>query len=202
MTLPKIQRTLALFLLATLSAAPALFADDSPAELLEATIREVIDTLHDQETLGVEDKRNKILDLLQQRFSFDIIIRRALGRNWRQLDETQQEQVTNLISDLLIQAYTRELKNGPKPEINFLGTEELSSSKIEISSTVSYKNNLVAVSYRLANVTGRGWQVYDVLVEGVSMVSNYRQQFDEHFQTKNAKQLIELLKSKIETPDV
>lgn len=175
-----------------------LQAEDSPQKVLEQTISEVLDILHssDQEMTAVE-KRTKILTLLQSRFSFDIIIRRALGRNWNQLTEPQQTEITNLISDLLIRAYTRELNNGPKPEISFVRTENLDATKIEIVTSVRYKSNFVSVSYRLVNVTGRGWQVYDVLIEGVSMVSNYRKQFDEHFQTKSAADLLKLLKSKL-----
>ncbi len=73
----------------------------------------------------------------------------------------------------------------------------MSSSKIEIDSIVLLNESKINISYRLANIKGRGWQVYDVLVEGVSMVSNYRKQFDEHFLKKSASDLIELLKSKL-----
>ncbi len=179
--------------------ATVLHAEEPPEVMLEKTIAEVLDLLHtDEHVLTTEAKRTKILSLLTERFSFDIIIRRALGRNWNQLSQNQQEQITNLISDLLIRAYTKELNNGPKPNISIVKTEELSSNKIEIVTSVRYKSNFVSVSYRLANVKGRGWQVYDVLIEGVSMVSNYRKQFDEHFQTKSASDLLELLRHKLE----
>src|SRR5690606_32542026 len=143
-------------------------------------------------------KRERVLATLESNFSFDIIIRRALGRNWNSLDAAQQDQVTILISDLLIMAYTKELKDGPKPEMEFSKPVDLSANKIEIPTLVGFKDKKVAVSYRLANIKGRGWQVYDVLVEGVSMVSNYRKQFDEHFQSKSGADLIELLRSKLD----
>lgn len=178
------------------------FAGETPESDLEETINEVINILHQQgDHISLEEKRTKILTLLQESFSFDIIIRRALGRNWNALSQEEQDRVTTLISDLLIRAYTRELDNGPKPTIAFSAPDSLSSNKIEIASKVSYKNNLVAVSYRLANIKNQGWQVYDVLIEGISMVSNYRKQFDEHFQTKNGADLISLLEKKLENFD-
>lgn len=190
--------SLAAFAIA-LVAPPSAHAQDNPETMLVDTIAEVLDMLHaNEQELSHEDKRTKILDLLQERFSFDIIIRRALGRNWNQLSEKQQTKVTELISDLLIRAYTKELENGPKPNITVIKTEELSSNKIEVVTSVRYKSNFVSVSYRLANVKNRGWQVYDVLIEGVSMVSNYRKQFDEHFQTKSAADLLKLLERKLE----
>lgn len=177
-------------------------AEKSPSELLKESVSEVLDVLHSTEAQSVEEKRAKVLDLLESRFSFDIIIRRALGRNWNKLDEQQQERITVLITDLLIRAYTRELESGLRPQINFTKTEELSPNKIEVTSTVTYRDSLVTVSYRLAKITNRGWQIYDVLVEGVSMVSNYRKQFDDHFQTKSAEALLKLLEAKLKDFDV
>ncbi|MBC2605545.1 MlaC/ttg2D family ABC transporter substrate-binding protein [Pelagicoccus albus] len=176
-------------------------AEETPQVLLENTINDVINILHQGPEVSVEDKGEQILSTLQKQFSFDIIIRRTLGRNWTALNEGQQDQITTLITDLLIKAYTNELTGAKKPEVNVVKTEELGSNKIEIFTTVSYKNNLVSVSYRLANISGRGWQVYDILIEGTSLVANYRRQFDEHFQTKTAKDLLDLLKEKIAAYD-
>lgn len=178
-------------------ATPIVHAEGTPEKLLEQTITEVLDLLHaDPAKISLEDKRTQILGLLQDRFSFDIIIRRALGRNWNLMSADQQDKITILISDLLIKAYTKELENGSKPQIKFIKTDDLGSNKIEIVTSVRYKSNFVSVSYRLANIKTRGWQVYDVLVEGISMVSNYRKQFDEHFQTKTAAELLKTLEEK------
>lgn len=176
-------------------------AAQSPETTLKQTIDEVLDLLHAGDELSLEEKRSQILELLQSRFSFDIIIRRALGRNWNALDEDQQERITIVISDLLIRAYSQELDTGARPKITFGKSQELGSNKLEIPSKVTYRNTLVSVNYRLANVKNRGWQVYDVLIEGVSMVSNYRKQFDEHFQTKSGAELIAVLEEKLETFD-
>lgn len=198
MNLNNLLSSLAVLIFASV-AVPVAHAEETPEKMLEQTISEVLEMLHaDEQTMPSEEKRTKILKLLQDRFSFDIIIRRALGRNWNLLSERQQNQITILISDLLIRAYTRELENGPKPNITIVRTEDLGPDKIEIVTSVRYKSNFVSVSYRLANVKGRGWQVYDVLIEGVSMVSNYRKQFDEHFQTKSAADLLKVLERKLE----
>jgi len=165
---------------------------------LESTIYELLEVLHaDNDQLPYDAKREEIISILGRQFSFDVIIQRALGRNWKLLDETQQNQVSSLVTELVLQAYTKELQDGPKPVLTFNEPEVLSKSKIEIDSTAVLNGKKVNLSYRLANIRGRGWQVYDVLVEGISMVSNYRKQFDEHFQTKSASDLISLLKDKL-----
>ncbi|MGY8692669.1 MAG: MlaC/ttg2D family ABC transporter substrate-binding protein [Verrucomicrobiia bacterium] len=170
---------------------------DAPKNALEATILEVLHA--DDSNLSYTAKREQIIEILNEDFSFDIIIQQALGRNWKKLDDKQKEQVTLLVTDLVIRTYTRELNNGPKPTMKFGKAKALteSKSKIEIASKVSLNGTEVNLSYRLANIKDRGWQVYDVLVEGVSMVSNYRKQFDEHFQRKSAADLIDLLKNKL-----
>lgn len=171
---------------------------DAPKSALESTISELLEVLHANDTqLPYDAKREEIIEILNRQFSFDVIIQRALGRNWKRLDENQQKLVSSLVTDLVLQAYTKELQDGPKPVLTFNEPEVLSKSKIEIDSTATLNGKKVNLSYRLANIRGRGWQVYDVLVEGVSMVSNYRKQFDEHFQTKGASDLINLLKDKL-----
>ena len=190
--------SLAIFLWAIAPATADPF--DAPKNALEATILELLEVLHaDDSNLSYTAKREQIIEILNEDFSFDIIIQGALGRNWKKLDDKQKEQVTLLVTDLVLRTYTRELNNGPKPTMKFGKAKALteSKSKIEIASKVSLNGTEVNLSYRLANIKDRGWQVYDVLVEGVSMVSNYRKQFDEHFQQKSAADLIDLLKNKL-----
>ena len=190
--------SLAIFLWAIAPATADPF--EAPKNALEATILELLEVLHaDDSNLSYTAKREQIIEILNEDFSFDIIIQRALGRNWKKLDDKQKEQVTLLVTDLVLRTYTRELNNGPKPTMKFGKAKALteSKSKIEIASKVSLNGTEVNLSYRLANIKDRGWQVYDVLVEGVSMVSNYRKQFDEHFQQKSAADLIDLLKNKL-----
>ena len=188
-------------LVSLLAMGSSLRSDDeleAPKSALESTIYELLEVLHANNVqLPYDAKREEIISILDRQFSFDVIIQRALGRNWKLLDDNQQKQVSSLVTDLVLQAYTKELQDGPKPVFTFNEPEVLSKSKIEIDSTAELNGNKVNLSYRLANIRGRGWQVYDVLVEGISMVSNYRKQFDEHFQTKSASDLINLLKDKL-----
>ena len=192
---------LAVMLVSLLAMGSSLRSNDeleASKSALESTIYELLEVLHANNVqLPYDAKREEIISILDRQFSFDVIIQRALGRNWKLLDDNQQKQVSSLVTDLVLQAYTKELQDGPKPVFTFNEPEVLSKSKIEIDSTAELNGNKVNLSYRLANIRGRGWQVYDVLVEGISMVSNYRKQFDEHFQTKSASDLINLLKDKL-----
>ncbi len=171
---------------------------DKTKDALETTLNQLLDILHKgDKTAPYSVKKEQILQILNQKFSFDVIIQRSLGRNWNKLNDAEKDQVYSLITDLVLQSYTQELQDGPRPKLTFKEPKVVTSSKIEIDSIVLLNESKVNISYRMANIKDRGWQVYDVLVEGVSMVSNYRKQFDEHFLKKSASDLIELLKSKL-----
>ena len=171
---------------------------DETKDALESTLNQLLDVLHANHTTAPYSvKKEQIIGILNQQFSFDVIIQRSLGRNWNKLNDSQKDQVYTLITDLVLQSYTRELQDGPRPELTFYEPKVVTSSKIEIASIVLLNESKINISYRMANIKDRGWQVYDVLVEGISMVSNYRKQFDEHFLKKSASELIDLLKSKL-----
>ena len=176
----------------------SLSAQDKPEERLQATIEGVIDVLYQADkSVTVEQMRDQVLAVLEQSFSFEVLVRRTLGRNWTKLDPEQQRQIVVLATDLMIHSYTREFKQGVRPTVSFSKPLELTKNKIEISSVLALPDNKINLAYRLARLES-GWQVYDLLVEGVSIVSNYRKQFDAHFLKKGGDELIDQLEAKLE----
>jgi len=175
-----------------------LFGQDKPEEKLQATVEAVIDVMYQaDDSMSVEQLRTQVLEALEQSFSFDVLVRRTLGRNWAKLSEDQQKQIIDLATELMIHTYTKEFKKGVRPTVSFEKPLELSANKIEISSVLTLPDNKINLSYRLARLES-GWQVYDLLVEGVSIVSNYRKQFDSHFLKKGGDELIDQLENKLE----
>ena len=172
-----------------------LFGEDNPEDKLKETIEAVIDVLYQADgNVTIEEKRDKVLAVLDRSFSFDVLVRRTLGRNWRKLDERQQQEIVRLATDLMIYSYTREFTTGERPRVDFKKPLELAKNKIEISSVFSLSDTKINVAYRLARLES-GWQVYDLIVEGISMVSNYRKQFDAHFLKGNGDELIDHLET-------
>lgn len=192
--------TLKAFFLFTVLSVPiaALQSAEPPEVQLKKTIEGLIDVLYKvDDSVSLEAKRVEVLTVLDQSFSFDVIIRRTLGRNWEKLSSDQQNQIVTLATDLLIHSYTREFTTGRKPTVAFQKPLELSKNKIEIPSVLSLEDHNINLTYRLAKLES-GWQVYDLIVEGVSLVSNYRKQFDAHFQKKNGAELIDQLEVKLD----
>ena len=174
----------------------SLGAEDAPAERLEGTIDRVLDVLSENES-SYETKREQVHAILDAQFNFEAMVKGALGRNRKELSEAEMEQVTSLVTDLLIRAYLREFSDKDRPDVSYKKPVELTKNKIEVPSIITLDGKDVNLTYRLARLKS-GWQVYDLIIEGVSMVRNYREQFDQHFQTKGVPELIELITKKIE----
>lgn len=177
-------------------AAPA--ADD-PAPTLVATINGVIDLVLGQSLPVIEGKLPEIRKKMEESFATDLIVQRAFGRNWSKLTPAQQTETVDLLGRLIIRTYATQLSTGTRPVIAVTSSRELSPDRREIVTTASRDGQTVNVVYRLGKIDTK-WKVYDVLAEGVSVVGNYRQQFDSHFEKKSAADLIELLKAKLAAP--
>ncbi len=191
--------TTLLSLLFALCSTAAHADEPKPIEVrLESTINQVLDAIFEkQEVPDLVSKRNKILTLIEENFPLDVIVQRAFGRNWKQFTEGQKTELITLTSDLILNIYTRDFNDMERPQMTFLDPIELTTAKVEIPTTIQLSNLSINLSYRLANRATEGWQIYDILVEGRSIVSNYRTQFDEHFQKKGPEELLQRLRNKL-----
>jgi ABC-type transporter MlaC component len=109
----------------------------------------------------------------------------------------EQSRVLELIKRLAIKAYVQGMQGSQRPEV-FLGKlVMLSDKRAEVDSTVRLDGKTYAVLYRLGRMPS-GWQIYDIVAENISMVSNYRQQIDDHFRRKDGESLIARLEELLE----
>ena len=150
-------------------------AEVDPVEELSSTVNDVLDVLYD-ETLSLQVRPVALEEAIEQNFSFSLIARRAMGRNWRLLNGDQQEEFVDLFADLLIQTYSSGFQGGARPEIIWDGHKPLKEGQIEVYSNVTMDGATFPVNYRMILFQEK-WQVYDVLVENISLVGNYRKQF-------------------------
>lgn len=175
--------------------APLRAAED-PAPALVATINGVIDLALGQSPTVIQSRLPEIRARMDASFATGIIVQRAFGRNWQKLTAAQQSEAVDLLGRLIIRTYALQLSTGARPVIAVTASREIGPDRREIVSTVVQQGDTVNVVYRLGRIDGR-WQVYDVLAEGISVVGNYRQQFDAHFQKGSVGELLELLRRKL-----
>ena len=130
-------------------------------------------------------------------FDFTEITRRSLGRHWQTASQTERDDLVSLMTVLLERSYLSRIEQYSGERIVFAG-ETAESDLATVRTRLVGKGGVeTAVDYRLYRVADR-WMVYDVTVEGVSLVANYRAQFNKIIQTSSAQGLVERLRAKQE----
>lgn len=180
-----------------------LNASEDPSIRLKASIKSALNIFYEPgaEEISAEDKCRRIAALLSESYDLSILMRRAMGRNWKKLSASEQEEVLVLFEELIVKVTYDRLSNGTeKPLIKYKKTVYESDKRVRIASSLLYDGMHYSVEYRLGKLA-TGWQIYDIVTENISMVSNYRQQFDDHFRRSDGASLINKLKQMVSNQD-
>jgi phospholipid transport system substrate-binding protein len=168
-----------LILLLPLLAVTTTRASDDQAETrLKAAVDEVVGiakSAKDRTSLINEEKAP-----LEKILNFQIMTRRAVGPGWRQFTPEQQSEAVKLFTSLIMRTYTAKFTPGVTPTVVFKSTASPQPGREEITTTSDYKGSNYDVIYRMEQNNGQ-WEITDVVIEGVSLVANYRSQFDGQF---------------------
>lgn len=187
-----------LIAMAALWALPSSYsASTADAEIfLKKSINEIVDIakVSPNSTALAASTRPILVRII----SFDAMTRRAVGLGWRQFTAEQQKEAINLFSTLIIRTYSGKFTPGELPEITYKAATSPSPGRVEVSTMTSYKGSKYNVIYRLEEISG--WRITDVVIEGVSMVANYRTQFDAEFSQGGSDGILGALKKSISAP--
>jgi phospholipid transport system substrate-binding protein len=124
--------------------------------------------------------------------------KRSLATHWRDRTQKEREEFVNLFADLLEQSYHKKLESYTDQEIIYAKEQIEDKFGLVATKIVSQKENLdIPIDYKLMRQDGQ-WRVYDVVIEGVSLVSNYRGQFNRIIQTSSYAELIRKMRVKQE----
>jgi phospholipid transport system substrate-binding protein len=174
-----------------------LHADSAALGLLKTHISNLQQVLSDPTLAGDEhliERRKHERAILQQLFDFQEMAQRSLGANARRYNDRLGE-FTPLFIDFLEHAYMGTLEENGDAKIQYL-REIVVDDSVEINTKTSLKNGReYRVDYRLF-LSPAGWRAYDVIVEGISLVGNYRSQFDRVLQKKSFDELLQDLREK------
>jgi len=179
-------------------AAPARAADALAEEML-GTANAVVAMAQGLPPDQLEARIPAIRERMAPHFAFAALVQRAFGRNWTRLSAGEQAEAVELVSHLIIRTYAGQLSSDERPVITINEIRDVAAERREALSTVTFKGSHINVIYRLARIDG-AWKAYDVLAEGVSVVGNYRRQFDAHFEKKDGPALLALLRARATTP--
>ena len=136
--------------------------------------------------------------ILQKHMSFDAMTRRSVGPGWRQFTEDQQKSAIRLFTTLIIRTYGSKFTPGEHPVIKFNPASAPAPGRVEVPTTLLYQGSHYSVTYRMEET--EGWRVTDVVIEGVSLVANYRTQFDAEFKKGGANAVVGALSQSVEHP--
>jgi phospholipid transport system substrate-binding protein len=179
-------------------AAPAMAGP--PTDQLKQRIDEVVRVLDDPGLKGkVAERRAAVRKISEEIFDYPDTARRALGRHWNGRSPEEQREFVALFADLLDRAYFSKIDRYQGEKVRY-GAETLNGAEAIVKTTiVTQAGSEVPVDYRMHQAGGR-WLVYDVNIEGVSLVSNYRTQFNKIVQTESYQSLIQKLRAKEAEP--
>jgi phospholipid transport system substrate-binding protein len=188
---------LALALLLVL-AAPAMAGP--PTDQLKQRVDEVVRVLDDPALKGkVAARRAAVRKISEEIFDYPDTARRALGQHWNARSPEEQREFVRLFADLLDRAYFSKIDRYQGEKVRY-GAETVNGSEAVVKTMiVTNAGSEVPVDYRMHQAGGR-WLVYDVNIEGVSLVSNYRTQFNKIVQTESYQSLVQKLRAKEAEP--
>jgi phospholipid transport system substrate-binding protein len=173
-----------------------------PLETVKGYIARVLDVLQDpalKGDAGKKVKKEKIKLISEKMFDFTELSRRSLGQNWNKLSPDQQKEFIILYKSLLEEAYADKITSYSDERVIFKKEIILSEKTFVVETTIVTKTSEVPINYRVIEKDGQ-WKVYDVVIEGVSLVSNYRTQFKEILANKTPDVLLETLRKKVAQP--
>ena len=187
-------RLAALFVSATLLAAPAVHAaDESPDSLIKRVSSEVLDNIKSDKSVQAGDM-SKVMALVDSQImpnvNFTRMTAAAVGRSWRQATTEQQKKLQDEFKTLLIRTYSGALAQVKDQTINVKPLRAAAAdTEVVVRTEVLGRGDPVQLDYRLEKV-GNSWKIYDLNVLGVWLVETYRTQFAQEINAKGIDGLI------------
>jgi phospholipid transport system substrate-binding protein len=177
--------------------APVVVEAGAPTDQLKSSVEQIVKVLEDpalKTESRVKDRRAAIRKEAEVVFDFTETAKRALGRHWQGLSEKDRQEFTGLFTDLIERAYISKIERYSGERIAYAG-EAIDGGLATVRTRfVTKQGTEVPVDYRMQQ-RGDRWFVYDVSVEGVSLINNYRTQFDKIIQTSSYAELVRKMKA-------
>jgi phospholipid transport system substrate-binding protein len=172
----------------------------SPLKIMNATTDRVVEILRDKElkkATKTPERRAAIRKAVTEVFDFEEMSKRALSVHWQKLTIEERKEFVYLFSDLLERSYIKKIEGYSDEKIDYL-EEKIDGDSALVKSKITTRRNIeIPIDYKLLK-RGDKWYVYDVVIEGVSLINNYRTQFNKIIRQSSYTELIKRMKNKQE----
>jgi phospholipid transport system substrate-binding protein len=174
--------------------APA-WADD-PMNVVKTTVDQALEVLRDKNT-PLAQRQDKLRQIVAQTFDFTEMAKSALGYHWKQITPAQQQEFTNAFIAFIEDSYLSKINDYRGQQVNFLRATNEGPQYAQVATDITHPDGKdpIHVNYRLIQEGGT-WKIYDVTVDAISIIANYRNQFNRVMNNKGYDTLIADLKAK------
>ena len=173
------------------------FAAPDPTEQFRPFIKKVTDLLADPKlkSLPKNEQGRRIVNVAREHFDFAEMSKRVLGQQWRKLNDSQQKEFEDLFTSLLQYTFINKIEKYSKQKVEFT-QQRIKGDRAEVQTLSSDGERSINVSYIML-LHGDQWMAYDVIVDGVSLIRNYLEQFNEIIKKDGYDGLVKQVKDKI-----
>ena len=190
--------TIVSILTVLLSAVGVVHAAPKPMDQLRETIDAIVTILKNEDLKkpqNQKERRTEISSIISQRFDFEEMAKRSLALNWRDRSPQEQSEFVGIFSTLLQQSYIGKIEGYTDETIEY-EKNEIRGDVASVYTTIKSSKVDIPIMYRM-RLEGDKWWVYDVIIEGVSLINTYRNQFNQIIQKESYTALLDRLKTKL-----
>lgn len=173
-------------------------AQPDPTEQFRPYVEEIVSILTDpnlQEKEKHPVRRGKMIEVISECFNFNEMSKRVLARTWPKLNKDDQTYFVSQFTQLLEYAYIGKIETYSDQKIEFTN-QRIKGQRAQVVTNIIDKETTIAVSYIMILKDNR-WMVYDVIIEGVSLTRNYREQFKQILRRDGYESLLKLVEKKV-----
>ena len=179
----------------TLAFTVTSFAGKSPTDDVRTSVDAILALLKNEQ-LSREDKRTQMSSLINERFDFRAMSQRTLATNWKKTTDEEKAKFVELFSKLIENSYVGKIESYTNERVDYPG-EKVNGRKAVVETLIITSSADIPVDYRLYQKDDQ-WLVYDVIIEGVSLISNYRSSYQEIMKKEGFNGLLTKMQTKID----
>ncbi len=198
MHIPNIKQTVIGFIFLVFSQTALSLAMETPTQLIKSSADEVMENIQSNKRFYTDDSsrlERYITEKVGDTFDFRKMTQMAMGRFWRKANSEQKQELSLLFRDMLVRTYSSALLNYSDTKIQYM-PERINKRKAVVPTTVAQSGGTsIPINYKLFQNKKKQWRVYDVAIDGISLLTSYRDVFKKHIKRDGIDGLIHIRKN-------